>query len=262
VNRNHEIRLYAHRGSSCRLPENCLEAFEQALADGANALELDVHRTRDGEFVVIHDPDGARTARAPERIRDLTLAEVKRWDAGAGFEAEDGTRPHAGRGYCVPPFSEILEAFPGVPLSVDLKPKKPANARALVELVVQHGAAERVTLASFSDRVVHAIRRLGYPGPTALTRAEIGLLRVVPFAPGHALIGGHAAQVPLRAGPLRLDRRPFIYRCRRLGLRADYWVVNDPNLARELLARGATGVMTDDPAAIAPVVREFLARSG
>jgi glycerophosphoryl diester phosphodiesterase len=254
----HEIRLYAHRGSSAHLPENCVEAFAQALADGATALELDVHCTRDGELVVIHDPDGARTAGATERVQDLTLAQVKRWDVGNGFVAPDGSRPHAGQGHTVPTLSEVLEAFPEVPMSVDLKPKRPALARGLVELLERHGDSRRVTLASFSDRVVLAIRRLGYTGRTALTRHEIGMLRILPLL-SRRLIAGHAAQVPLRVGPLRLDRRRFMRRCRRLGVRADYWVVNDVALARRLLERGATGIMTDDPALIAPVVREWVA---
>jgi glycerophosphoryl diester phosphodiesterase len=63
--------------------------------------------------------------------------------------------------------------------------------------------------------------------------------------------------IPTSHGPLQLDRRRFIRRCRSLGLRVDYWVVNDPGVARDLLARGATGIITDDPRTIVPVMREF-----
>jgi glycerophosphoryl diester phosphodiesterase len=63
--------------------------------------------------------------------------------------------------------------------------------------------------------------------------------------------------IPRSRGPIRLDSASFITRCRMLGLRVDYWVVNEPRAARELLARGATGIITDNPRAIAPVMAEL-----
>jgi glycerophosphoryl diester phosphodiesterase len=63
--------------------------------------------------------------------------------------------------------------------------------------------------------------------------------------------------IPRRGYGIRLDGKSFLRRCRRLGLRVDYWVVNDPEEARTLLAAGATGIITDDPRRIAPVIREF-----
>ena len=96
------LRLYAHRGASARAPENTLAAFETALADGANALELDIHRTADGHFVVAHDPDGARTAGCDERIAEVGLEEIRRWSVA---------------GESVPTLPELLSAFPDIPLS-------------------------------------------------------------------------------------------------------------------------------------------------
>ncbi len=235
--REHELRLYAHRGSSAALPENTLEAFRQALADGANALETDVHRTRDGHWVVCHDPDGRRMAGRPERIADIDLAEVERWDAGRGLR--------------IPTLEALLGTFPGVPLSVDLKPADPSLVRSVVDLLEHLGAEHRVTLASFHPRVLAAVRHLGWPGRTALGQLEVAALRFLPAGVARIVVRGHAAQVPRASGAIRLDDQRFIARCRRLGLRVDYWTVNDPEVARKLLARGATGIMTDDPARMA-----------
>jgi glycerophosphoryl diester phosphodiesterase len=242
ISRRFKLRLYAHRGASERAPENTMPAFEVALADGANALELDIHRTADGHFVVAHDPDGARLAGTGARISELDLAEVRRWRIG--------TEP-------VPTLGDVLQAFPTIPLSIDLKPDDPRAVAPLLELLSAHGGEDRVTLASFHDRLVWRARRLGWRGRTALTRTEVAALRLAPFALARRLIRGQAAQIPLRSGPLRLDRGGLISRCRKLGIRADYWVVNDPDRARALLAAGATGLMTDDPAGLAPVFREF-----
>ncbi len=234
---DHELRLYAHRGSSAALPENTLEAFGQGLADGANALETDVHRTRDGCWVVCHDPDGRRLAGRPERIADVDLAQVERWDAGRGLK--------------IPTLEALLGAFPGVPMSVDLKPADPGAVPSMLELLACLGAEHRVTLASFHPRVLAAVRRLGWPGRTALGQLEVAALRFLPAGVARVVVRGQGAQVPLASGAIRLDGPRFIARCHRLGLRVDYWTVNDSEVARSLLARGATGVMSDDPARMA-----------
>lgn len=236
------LRLYAHRGASARAPENTLSAFEIALSDGANALELDVHRTVDGHFVVAHDPDGARTAGCDERIAEVGLNEIRRWTAG---------------GESIPTLPEFLSAFPDTPVSIDLKPNDPSAVEPLLEVLSDHNGEVRVTVASFHDRLLWQARRLGWQGRTALTRGEVAALRFAPLALARRLIRGHAAQIPVQSGPIRLDRRDFLQRCRTLGIRADYWVVNDPEDARKLLSTGATGLMSDDPALLAPVFREF-----
>jgi glycerophosphoryl diester phosphodiesterase len=245
----HELRLYGHRGASARLPENTLDAFRQALCDGATALELDVHRTADGHLVVAHDPDGRRMAGTSGRVAELPLAEVKRWNVGAGFG--DGRRSPG----TISTLDEVLAALPAVPVSVDLKPDDRRAVVELLGLIDHHGAAQRVIVGSFHSRLVCLARRLGYAGPTALTRWEVAALRLLPQVLARRLVRGQAAMIPRRAKGLSLDERRFIGRCRTLGLRVDYWVVNDSDDARELLDRGATGIITDDPARIAPVFR-------
>ena len=84
----------------------------------------------------------------------------------------------------------------------------------------------------------------------------MALLRFLPAALARRYVAGDAAQIPTQSGPIRLDGRRFLEKCRALGIRTDYWVVNDPAEARRLLDLGATGVMSDDPALIAPVFRE------
>src|SRR5262249_5081969 len=91
-------RLYAHRGAAAEAPENTLDSFARALAHGADALEMDVHLTRDGVVVVSHDPDGARMCGVGRRFADANWDEIRRWDAGWGFVAPDESRPFAGRG--------------------------------------------------------------------------------------------------------------------------------------------------------------------
>ena len=245
--REYRLRLYGHRGAPAHLPENTLPAFERALADGANSLEIDVHPTSDGHFVVAHDPDGQRMAGVAEQIRTSTLDQVKKWNVAAGTGRDDLSR------HSVPSLVETFEAFPDVPMSIDLKPDDPDAVPPLLEVVAQHSAEDRVTLASFSNRVVHRIRQLGYPGRTTLSKSEVAVLRFLPGVLAKRFVRGTAAHIPVVHNGIRLDGRRFIARCRALGLRVDYWVVDDPEEARRLLNLGATGIMSDDPALIAPV---------
>ncbi len=247
------LRLMGHRGACAECPENTLASFQRAVDLGVDALEMDVHLTADGVVVVSHDETGARAANIQRAISAATLAEVRSWDAGWGFCDPSGARPFAGCGCTIPTLEEVLARF-SLRLNIDIKQHTPSMIAPLLSLLRRHDAEHRVTLASFSGPVIRQVRRSGYPGETVLARDEVMALL---FAPqrlrqllGH---GGDAVQVPLRAGPIDFGSRRFIDRCHRLGLRVDYWTVNDPVVAEVLLERGADGIISDDPRALIPV---------
>lgn len=259
--RRFELRLYAHRGASGELPENTMAAFRRALEFGIDALESDVHLTRDGQVVMSHDPDGARCCGVARAIRQSTLAEVQSWDAGWGFLAPDGGRPFAGQGHRIPTLAEALREFPGVRFNLDIKQTSPSMVGRLVSLLRGAEAEERVTLASFQMRTLLRARLGGYRGDTALPRAEvITMLKAPPGLFAFLPWRGTAAQLPLGGRGYRFDTPEMVARCHRLGLRLDFWTINDPGEARRLLALGADGIMTDDPRAIAPVFAELRPR--
>jgi glycerophosphoryl diester phosphodiesterase len=252
------LRLYAHRGASAERPENTMAAFERAVEVGVDGLEMDVHVTRDGHLIVVHDDTGRRMTAVDAPWGALDLADVRRLDAGWGFIAPDGTRPFAGQGIGVPTLEEVLDAFPRMRLNVDIKRGERAIDAAL-DLVRRKQAEDRVTIASFHLGTLVGVRRRGYGGETSLSRGEIASLLSMPAVLWRQLpFTGTAAQVPVSQGAIRFDRAPFIAKCHNLGLRVDFWTVDDPATAQRLLALGADGIMTNDPAAIRPV---FQARS-
>lgn len=239
--------LYGHRGAAAERPENTMIAFERALALGVDALEMDVHLTRDDQLVVAHDADAARTTGARLAWAELELADAQRLDAGWGFVAADGTRPFAGQGIRVPTFEEVLVAFPHVPINVDLKGDRAVGV--MLELVRRMGAEDRVTLASFQLATALDVRRRGYRGATALSGGEVISLLALPAVLWRQLpLTGTAAQVPTHQGAIRFDRPAFVAKCHSLGLRVDFWTIDDPVVAERLLALGADGIMTNDPA--------------
>lgn len=244
----HARRLYAHRGASAERPENTMPAFERAMEIGVDALELDVHLTRDGQLIVSHDDNARRMAAAPLAWSQLDLAEAQQLDVGWGFVAPDGTRPFAGQGICVPTFQHVLAEFPDVMINVDIKDDA---IDATLEVIAMMHATERVTVASFQTRTAVEVRRRGYKGATALSQYEVVTLLGLPALVWRQLpLTGTAAQVPVHQGPIRFDRAPFIAKCHSLGLRVDFWTIEDPAEAERLLLLGADGIMTNDPAAM------------
>lgn len=248
----HPRRLYAHRGASAERPENTLPAFQRAVEIGVDALEMDVHVTRDGHLIVAHDPTATRTTGAQLAWADLDLADVRRLDAGWGFVAGDGTRPFAAQAVVVPTFEEVIDAFPAMRLNVDLKGERAVPL--MLDLIRRRRAEDRVTLASFQLGTLVAIRRRGFGGETALSQGEVAALLGLPAVLWRQLpLTGTAAQVPMSAGQIRFDRTTFIAKCHSLGLRVDFWTIDDRAQAARLLAIGADGIITNDPGALRPL---------
>ena len=252
-------RLYAHRGAAAELPENTLPSFRRALEHGADALEMDVHMTRDGHIVVSHDDSGRRMCGVPVCYRETSIDEVRQWDAGYGFVGDDEARPFAGKEFRVPTLDEVLYEFRDVVINIDIKQPEPPMVAPVLDLIGRHRVEHRVILASFHLRTMMRIRARGYSGATAMPMAELIALRFLPRSAFLALpMTGEAVQIPPRPGGVDLSAPPFLDKCRDLGLRVDYWTINDPAEALRLLQCGADGIMTDDPAAIAPAFHEFL----
>jgi glycerophosphoryl diester phosphodiesterase len=248
--------VYGHRGASKERPENTLEAFRHALALGADAIETDVHVTRDGAVVVHHDSDGERTAGDARRIEAMTLAEVKAWDV-ATRARQRGGRVVADAPHRVPTLSDALEELAGVRMNVDVKAASPSAVERVLEVIARHQAEDRVLLTSFHDWIVGEIWRRGYRGELGLGRNSV-LLALAPLVPRAAWPRGARVQIPAHAGPLRLDSPRMIERLHSRGYKVDYWVIDDPAHARRLRDAGADGVMCDD---VREVVRGLAATS-
>lgn len=249
----HPFRIYAHRGASAELPENTLAAFERALELGCDALETDVHLTRDGHIVVHHDASARRLSRDDRRIAELDLDEVRRLDVGRGLHP--------------PTLDEVLAAFPGVHVNIDIKAHSRAAAEAVVELVRRRGDERRVLLTSVDDEVVRHVRATGYAGDVGVGKlgalmvlaTPSALLRVAKRA---GWVGRQALQIPWRYKGVRFDRAALLARGHAAGLRVDYWTVNDPDLAASLVALGADGIMSDDPRRVVAATRQAVERRG
>jgi len=150
--------VIAHRGASGYLPENTLPAYELAVAQRADMIEVDLHRTRDGAVVITHDEELAGLGGRGE-IADATLAEVRALDAG------DGNR--------VPTLEELLDGFgTRIPLNLELKRGTKAEYAGLEELALdaldRRGLLPRMLFSSFYDPVLTRLRALSPEARIAL----------------------------------------------------------------------------------------------
>jgi glycerophosphoryl diester phosphodiesterase len=251
-------RLFGHRGAAGLLPENTMASFRRAVADGADALELDVHATRDGVVVVIHDETLDRTTDGAGRVREQTFAALSRYDAGARFGEEDGL-PYRGRGIRVPALEELLDELPALPLNIEIKQTEPAIEDTVVSLLERKQAIDRVMLAAEDDAVMRRIRARAPDAATSASYEEARDFFQRCFADGLAdyAPAARALQVPRLVGEIELVTAETIAAAHRFGLEMHVWTINEDDEMAALLSLGVDGVMSDFPGRLVDVARRL-----
>ena len=242
--------VIAHRGGAGLWPENTLHAFLRAAESGADVIETDVRATADGELVLFHDENLDRTTDGAGRLRRLTLAELKRLDAGYRWSPDGGRSfPLRGQGVTVPTLREVFAALPSVRFNIEPKQPEPPVAAALCRLIREHGMASRVMVAAFGGAVMGQFRRECPEVATSASTAEVSSFLALQRA---GLVGSYgppmqALQVPEAAGGVRLLTADFVAAAHARNLRVHAWTVNDEGAMRRLVALGVDGIMTDYP---------------
>jgi glycerophosphoryl diester phosphodiesterase len=248
-------RLFGHRGAAGVAPENTLPSFRRALADGVDVFELDVHATRDGEIVVLHDPLLDRTTDATGPVSARSYAELSRCDAGHRFSPDGGaTFPFRGHGVRVPRLRDLVDEFPDIPLNIEIKVPGAAIIEAVVAII--RSARAPVVLAAEHDDIMHAIRRAAPDVPTSLAAGEVAAF-IATLASGATPIlpaGAVALQIPPSFGDVTLVTRETVAAAHALGAEMHVWTINDAPEAERLLDLGCDAIMTDVPHVIRPVI--------
>ncbi|MGI5134817.1 glycerophosphodiester phosphodiesterase [Streptomyces sp. CA-106110] len=210
-----------HRGIMGVEPENTLRSFVAAEHAGLDLIELDLHLSKDGALVIMHDADVDRTTDGTGPISEKTLAELRTLDAG--------------RGERVPVFEEVLDAV-RTPIQAEIKDV--AAARALAEVMHRRDLVGRVEVSSFHDEAVAEIARLVPGVRTALIAGRYG-----PDVVERAVEAG-AGTVCLNIRRLTLE---VVEHAREADLRIIAWVVNTLDHLRLVRALELDGATTDYP---------------
>ena len=255
----------AHRGASEMAPENTMEAFRLGVEAGAGGLELDVHLTRDGRLVVIHDPTVDRTTGGSGAVAGMTLDELRALDAGHQFSPDDGaTFPYRDRNVRVPTLTEVLRAFPAVVVNIDMKVDRPGIEASVLRVVREVGAERRALVVSSRHSAVRRFRKIsGGSITTGASRWEIGVFYL--FSRLHLerllLPAYDALQVPVRHRGIPLVTRRFIDAAHSRGVRVDAWTINGAEEMRQLLDLGVDVIMTDRPGTLTGVLQHHATMS-
>ncbi|MDZ4771100.1 MAG: glycerophosphodiester phosphodiesterase family protein [Chloroflexota bacterium] len=228
--------IFGHRGAKAYAPMNTLPAFELAAAQGAHGIELDVHRSKDGYPVIVHDFVVDATSDGVGAVVDMTLAELKALDAGAWFDPRfAGTR--------IPTLDEVFETV-GARLFVNVEIKSESVDTDGVEQVVadciaRHNMDARVIVSSFNPLTLRRFRAL-------LPDVPIGFLY---YSDSPAEVWDVIADVPYEAyHPYFAEITPdMVAEHVRLGRVINTWTVNDPAQAVALHDMGVRGIITDAP---------------
>ncbi len=247
----------AHRGGNRAAPEATLEAFTTALELGADVLEMDVQRTRDGVIVVLHDDTVDRTTDGTGRVSDLTLAEVKSLDAGYSYTRDDGaTHPFRGQGLEIPTLAEVLEAFPREYMVIEIKGTDPSVAADYAAVLREYDAFDRTITASFDERVLDAYRAAAPGAPTSLAQDEVVVFFVLSReAEADYTPPGEYLHVPPRFSGIDVVTPDFVARAQRFGMPLHvFGTGNRAETMQALIDLGVRGLMVDDIALAAEVI--------
>ncbi|HTP70529.1 MAG TPA: glycerophosphodiester phosphodiesterase family protein [Dongiaceae bacterium] len=233
----------AHRGASGYAPENTLAAFRRAVAQGATFIETDLHLTRDAHFIAVHDETVDRTTNGQGLVHQMTLAELRRLDAGSWFASEFMSER-------IPTLDEILDFSRknDVVFYLELKPNGFwGGEHALISALRNSSEIARSVIISFDPAILSSLRKIE---PTLMT----GLLHdgsvENPF--DKALEIG-ARQLVIRGD---LVSPNVIQQARKQDLQVVCWTVNSPAHMRMLASAGVDGIMTDYPDRLLAVLKK------
>jgi glycerophosphoryl diester phosphodiesterase len=267
------VLAYAHRGGAKEGPSSTLAAMASALEAGATALELDVHATADGHLVCCHDPTVDRTTDGTGAVAEMSLEQVKALDNAWWFVPGEevspgrpaGDYPLRGRApadpaYAIPTLEEVLEAFPGVPLNLDIKQTAPAVTPyevTLATLLAQWDRVDDVIVASFHDDALQTFSALA---PEVSTAA--GIVAIAEF--WRAVRAGdppppadfHALQVPTTFQGLTIVDEELVTAAHEAGVAVHVWTVDDREEMERLVGLGVDGIMSDVPSRLARTLAE------
>lgn len=231
----------AHRGASGYAPENTFAAFDKAVEMKADFFELDVQMSKDGHLVVIHDPTVDRTTDGRGRVRDLTLAALKKLDAGSWFHGSFA-------GERIPTLDEILDRYSGkIGLFIELK--KPELYPGIEEKVAQalksrkldQQSDGKIIVSSFNHRSVQRYHRLQPSVPVGV---------ILRFSPS-GISDRQLRSVSEYASFINVNKRmvdsSLVDRVHRLGMKIGAGTVRKKAWAKRLKSLGVDGIVTDFP---------------
>jgi len=240
------VLVTAHRGGANLAPENTLAAFHKGIAVGADVIELDLHLSKDGELIVSHDADVSRTSNGSGRIRTLTLAEIKQFNAAARFPG-GWPQPET-----FPTLREVIDLAKGK-VDMELEIKVPAEGRypgieaKVAQLCQETGMTDHVVVISFDRDTIRTVK-------AADSRLHTGFLVSAATVPLEGRASPQAlADLAVAAGASALGvsrdylKPEIVQAAHAAGLKVSVWTVDDPAEMRRYIQMGVDRITSNRP---------------
>ncbi|MDX1414210.1 MAG: glycerophosphodiester phosphodiesterase [Candidatus Promineifilaceae bacterium] len=231
-------------------PGSTMLFLEGVAGMNVDVLELDLHMTRDGYIVVMHDDTVDRTTNGSGKISAMTLEEIKELEVGGNWSPDGGqTFPYRGQGLQVPTLEEVFVRFPDYPMNIEIKQEEPSMAQPLCDLLRENGMAEKVIVPSFSDQAMQEFRAVCPEVATAGSSSEVRNFVLLNFILLSNLLTPtyEAFQVPLISSGIPVVIPSFVKTAHDRNLQVHVWTINDPQEMKNLINIGVDGIMTDRP---------------
>ena len=242
--------IIAHQGSSLDLPPNTLEAFQLALDQGADIIELDIWRSKDGTWVVIHDRNLSRITGVNKDITKLTFEEIQLLDAGYNFSDSSGSYLYRGKGYKIPSLEQVFKQFNNEKINIEIKTVSKLGLSDLVQMIKKYQMEKKVLVVSFSYNVIKKFRKISN-NQIATAASKSDIMRMIYFGklPWYK-IRFDAFQMPFYSKKVErygLKNTEWIGKMRSKGMEVHYWTVDNSEDIKKAFSIGAGGVITNKP---------------
>ena len=242
--------VIAHQGGDGLWPGDTMFAFQNAADLGVDVLEMDVHITKDGILVLMHDETVDRTTNGTGEIESMTLDELKQLDAGYDWTPDEGaTFPFRGQGVKVPTMEEVFAAFPDKHMTIEIKKTNTSMTKPFCELIRRYDMQDKVLVASFHDDKLKEFRTECPEVSTSSAKNEttVFVLSSKAFLAGFYSPKFISLQVPEESGGITVMTESFVKASHSRGLAVEVWTINDADTMRKLINWGVDGIITDRP---------------
>lgn len=243
--------VIGHRGAAGDCPENTLLSFDTALRQGAQILESDIHISRDGVPVLLHDPSLERTTDGAGTAADLDWAELRRLDAAFHDTNERGETSLRGTGIQIASLEEAFETFPEARFNLEIKSEDPRATQATLDLVRRFDRDDRTLLAAGENPIMEGLRAAlrEHTARPALGASLAEIVQAVNSAISGAPMpeGVMALQVPPSFMGNPLVTREFVEHAHAHGVQVHVWTINELSEIEVLVELGVDGIVTDHP---------------
>jgi glycerophosphoryl diester phosphodiesterase len=226
--KNTDMLVVGHKGASSMTPENTLKSFQKAIELGADYVEFDSHLTKDGEIVIIHDPDTFNSTGIHGLIRDMTLDEIKKLDAGEGER--------------IPTLQELISIAKGK-IGLQLEIKSKGLLEKMVPILRKKDLIQNSIVSCFMFDELLKLKKIeprikiGFLLPAELIQSRIIKRKILKCAKE----GFYAIHPHFNSVDIEIVNFAHIN-----GLKVNVWTVNDSDIMKNLIQLGVDGIITDD----------------